>query len=229
MTKEFSDLVDSFFENPLLRNIIEEAIQNVESDDDPTPSEEEAVQQASAETEPGMDKIQKLALDFQQGHLQQDDLINMYKAGQLSKEEIQAIVDMANSQEGQEGVPGGQEGAPEQPSEEELLAQQIEQTNDMFVKFAIYDKVSDLTTKLNYFHENFSDTETPFYERVLQLREFLRILSSLIFNLDTTVTYQMYGSILLQLTELFNEYQVEGGQEENTNSISKVFGERRQS
>jgi hypothetical protein len=153
-----------------------------------------------------VDKLQQVALDVQQGHLDQNDLINMYKAGQLSKEEIQQVMEMAQGQEGQEGQEGGQPPAEQQPSEEELFAQQIEQTNDMFVKFAIYDKVAELSEKLNYIHDNFSDTESDMYLRAVQLKEFLNILSNLIFNLDTSVSYQMYGSILLQLTELFNEY-----------------------
>jgi hypothetical protein len=200
---EFNSLVESFFENPLLGSIIEEALQSVESDDDPTPDETAKQQEQPA---PGVDKLQQVALDVQQGHLDQNDLINMYKAGQLSKEEIQQVMEMAQGQEGQEGQEGGQPPAEQQPSEEELFAQQIEQTNDMFVKFAIYDKVAELSEKLNYFHDNFSDTESDMYLRAVQLKEFLNILSNLIFNLDTSVSYQMYGSILLQLTELFNEY-----------------------
>jgi hypothetical protein len=101
------------------------------------------------------------------------------------------------------------EGGAEQDPEE-LMAQQIEQTNDMFVKFAIYDKVNELTEKLDYFQENFKDIDSDFYKEVLQLKEFLDIFSNLLFNLDTSVAYQMYGNILLQLTTLFQEYNTNG-------------------
>ena len=76
----------------------------------------------------------------------------------------------------------------------------------MFVKFALYDKVAELTEKLEYFKENFDDMQSGIYDRVVQLNEFLNILSSLIFSIETSVAYQMYGSILLQLTELFDQY-----------------------
>ncbi len=89
----------------------------------------------------------------------------------------------------------------------------------MFVKFALYDKVSDLTEKLAYFKENFDDVKSDIYSRVLQLSEFLNILSSLIFSIETPVSYQMYGSILLQLTELFDEYNNEQRAEQAQDNI----------
>ncbi len=208
MTK--ADIWDEFFNDPLLKSIIEEA-QEVDSDSDPemeggddmavdAPAED-APQGAPAEGE--MD-IDQLIADFQGGGLSQDDLIKMYQSGKISKDDIERIIQAG-------------EGAEEPQSEEELLGQQISQTNDMFVKFALYDKISDLTEKLAYFKENFDDIQSDTYSRVLQLSEFLNILSSLIFSIETPVSYQMYGSILLQLTELFDEYnkgqRVEDAQE----------------
>ncbi len=220
---KYNSLVDAFFEHPLLGTIIEEAIQSVESDDDPIPSEEEQPQTTEGQSTPKDEKLQQLAADLKQGHLDQEDLINMFKSGRLSKEEIQQIVDLASDTEdgaASTDAPTPMEGE-QQPSQEELMAQQIEQTNDMFVKFAIYDKVSELTTKLNYFQDNFNDVKTEFYERVLQLKEFLNILSSLIFNLETDVAYQMYGSILLQLTELFDDYNQQIKEEQQMENIEK--------
>jgi len=127
----------------------------------------------------------------------------MYKSGKLTKDDIESIIQGVESPEdpGEEMAPGEEE-----PTEEELFAQQIDQTNDLFVKFSIYDKINELTDKLNYFKDNFEDIQSSTYERVIQLREFLNILSNLVFNIETSVSYQMYGSILLQLTEIFTEY-----------------------
>ena len=131
----------------------------------------------------------------------------MYKKGEITKEDIQTIL---------QGIEGAQQ--EQQPTPEELFDQQIEQTNDLFIKFALYDKTMELSEKLNYFKENFKDTDSDLYKRVMQLREFLNILSNLIFNLETAVSYQMYGSILFQLTELFEEYAKKqaANKEENT-------------
>ncbi len=204
MTKE--DIWESFFNDPLLARILEEAgAEMVDSDDDPTidgsqdgeePSEDDGGQGSDM-------NLEQLAADFQEGNLDQEDLIKLYQSGKISKEEIQQIVAQVEGEEPQD--------------EEELMNQQIDQTNDMFVKFALYDKIIELTEKLDYFKENFDNTRSDIYERVLQLGEFLNILSSLIFSIETSVSYQMYGSILLQLTELFNEYnqvqKVENAQE----------------
>ncbi len=202
------ELWESMYINPNMRHIIEEAgLELAQGDDDPSldgqpPEElppEQAPNQEIPEGEGGLN-LEQLAADFQEGKLQQEDLMKLYQNGQLSKEQISMIM-------GQ-----GEEAEPQ--SEEELLSQQITQTNDVFVKFALYDKVNDLTEKLDYFKDNFDDIQSDTYERVLQLGEFLNILSSLIFNLDTQVSYQMYGSILLQLTEIFNQYNKEQKQEE---------------
>ncbi len=208
------DIWESFFNDPLLSRIIEEA-EMVDSDDDPAmegdstaPQDPTAAGAPAPEGAAGQEGInlEQLAADFQAGSITQDDLIKMYQAGNISKEEIQQIMNAA-------------EGAEEPQSEEELLSQQIDQTNDMFIKFALYDKITELTEKLNHFKENFDDVQSDIYDRVLQLREFLNILSSLIFSIETSVSYQMYGSLLLQLTELFDDYNQEQEAEENADEL----------
>ncbi len=200
------DIWESFFSDPTLKRILEEA-EFVDSDSDPELEGGDAMaapEEAPSESPSGggggggaegMD-IEQLSTDFQAGDISQEDLIKLYQSKKISKDEIQRIISDA-------------EGGDEPETEEELLGQQIEQTNDMFVKFALYDKISDMTEKLAYFKENFDDIQSNIYDRVLQLNEFLNILSSLIFSIETAVSYQMYGSILLQLTELFDEYNNE--------------------
>jgi hypothetical protein len=197
------EMWDEFFGNPIISSFLEEAaVEPVDSDDDPAvadaPAEGDGKGGAtdSSKTEEQGQNLDQLIADFQQGTITQDDLVSMYKAGNLSKEDIQKIIDSTEGQEGQ-GEPQDQE---------ELLAQQIGQTNDMFVKFALYDKIQELTEKLDYFKENFDDMQSGIYDRVVQLSEFLNILSGLIFSIETAIAYQMYGSILLQLTELFDQY-----------------------
>ncbi len=192
------DLWEREYMNPTLRRIIEEAgLDIIDSDDDPVLDNKDT---PPAEMPPeevpegdGALNLEQIAADFQQGNLTEEDLMKLYQGGQISKEMIQQIMGMTT-------------GSEEPQSEEELLAQQVTQTNDMFIKFALYDKITDLTEKLSHFKENFDDIQSSIYERVLQLSEMLNILSSLIFNIETPISYQMYGSILLQLTELFDEY-----------------------
>ncbi len=184
---------EQFFTDPRLSMILEDASM-VDSDQDSNlDGTDENQEEAPEEAEGGSSiDLEQLAADFKEGSLEQEDLIKLYQSGKIGKEEIQQIVASVEGEEPQD--------------EEELLSQQIDQTNDMFVKFALYDKIVELTEKLDYFKENFDDTQSSIYERVLQLGEFLNILSSLIFSIETPVSYNMYGSILLQLTELFTEY-----------------------
>lgn len=192
----YNETWDKFFGNPVLGSYLSEA-EEIQPQEQPAPQSE-----ALASPE----QLQQLSADLKEGTLAQDDLISMYKAGKLSKEEIQMVVDGAQEATQQE-VQTASEPGEEQPTEEELFAQQLDQTNDMFIKFSLYDKTLDLVDKLNYFKENFEDIQSDEYQKVIQLREFLNILSNLIFNIETSVAYQMYGSILLQLTEIFNEYK----------------------
>jgi len=186
------DIWASFFGNPLLKKYIEEAENN-------------EPQQSEAEPGEMSTDIDGLTKDFSDGHITQDDLINMYKSGKISQEDVQRII--SNIEDGGPDASNGQMNQDEEgPTEEELFAQQMDQTNDMFIKFSVYDKINELSEKLDYFKENFEDTNSDIYTEVIQLREFLNILSNLVFNIETSVAYQMYGSILLQLTELFNQY-----------------------
>jgi len=183
---------DNFFGNPLIRTYLEEAAHCAASN---------LIEESDSD-------LEQLSADLAQGTIDQDDLISMYKAGKISKDDIQTILTSAEGGD-ESGQPIDPQTGEPQLSEEELLAQQIDQTNELFVKFSIYDKIIELNDKLTYFEDNFEDIQSDLYERVTQLKEFLNILSNLVFNLETAVSYQMYGSILLQLTELFNEYNNE--------------------
>jgi hypothetical protein len=187
-------LDDLFFENNLIKEILTEAAQEVNSDDDLPAADNQIPDQANVSDEAGSSKIDTLKSKFQSGEITQDDLIKMYKNGEITQNEIQQIIQDVQNTDAQ------------QPTEEELFAQQIEQTNDLFIKFALYDKTIELSEKLKYFKENFKDTNSELYTKVMQINEFLNILSNLIFNLETSVSYQMYGNILFQLTDLFEKY-----------------------
>jgi len=216
---------DAFFGNPVIGHYLEEA--EIQAQDYDTPVPEMPQDQDAEAGSRSNEDLDQLAQDIQSGALQQSDLIDMYKSGKISKEEVQQIMQAASGEE--QPQEGEQQVDPEtgepQLSEEELFAQQIDQTNDLFIKFTLYDKIVELTEKLDYFKENFEDMQSETYTKVLQLSEFLNILSNLVFNIETTVSYQMYGSILLQLTEIFQEYnsmdereKIQSRREERENS-----------
>jgi hypothetical protein len=190
----YNNTWDAFFGNPVIGSYLTEA---------EVAQEEQLPEQPESETA-GLDQIKQ---DFDQGIVDQNDLVQMYKTGKLTQDDIASIISPEDaSGQGQEEQPIDPETGEPVLSEEELFAQQIDQTNDMFVKFSIYDKIGELQDKLDFFQENFDDIQSDTYQKVVQLKEFLNILSSLVFSIETTVAYQMYGSLLLQLTEVLTEY-----------------------
>jgi hypothetical protein len=200
-----NDIWQEIKENPVLDTVVGELYESMLLNED---EQEQQQPQPEGEDTGGasQEEIDKLANDLKQKHLSQDDLVNMYKSGKLTQDNIKSIIDIVEGGEQGDDQGGEQPMDAEPQSEEELMAQQIDQTNDLFIKFTLYDKTLELMSKLDYFKENFNDVKSDMYERVMQLREFLNILTTLIFNLETTVAYQMYGSLLLQLTEIFKEY-----------------------
>lgn len=179
---------DSFYGNPVLAGLLEEAeakLKSVDSDDDPTP--EEGKNQ----------NVEQIAQSFMNGDLGEEELTRMYQSGALTREDIEQILELADG-----AAPEGESIPPE-----ELFAQQIEQVNDSFIRFSLFDKINDLKDKLDDFVENFGDVTSPIYDEVQRTQEFLKILSSLVFTLDVSVVYQMYGSIELRLIEMFDEYE----------------------
>jgi len=170
---------DTIYEAEIISRIVEEAApKEVHSDDDPTPEESSS-------------NIETLIQGYQEGKITEEDLIDMYKKGQLTQDDIMQIQDALN-------------GSQEEVSPEELFAQQIEQVNDNFVKFGLYDKVNNLQEKLDDFLEN-HPTYNELTTEIIQLNDFLKILNSLIFSLDISVAYQLYGSIELKLIDIFKK------------------------
>jgi flagellar biosynthesis GTPase FlhF len=144
--------------------LIEEAkLQDVSSDDEPDelntnsgnkssqeeeqPSQEE--EQPSQEEEPKLseEELQQLVQSFQSGELSEEDLKNMLDQGQINNTDIQILQQMI-----------------EQSSPEDEQAQQINQVQEMVIRFNIYDKVMALDNKLEIFVENFHEVSSNFYK-----------------------------------------------------------------
>lgn len=188
---------NDFIRNPIVAELIEEAqakqLESVDSDEDPALNTKDVKD---------MD-IEELAKGYAEGNVQEEELAKLYQSGALSRDDIQAIMSAAdpNAQEQQ-----AQAQMQPEVSQEELMAQQIDQVNDSFIRFSLFDRINELQEKLENLIENFSDYDSELYLEVKQTTEFVKILSGLVFSLDVSVLYQMYGSIEMRLIELFTEY-----------------------
>ena len=160
-------------------------------------SEEEmlAMQQAQAGQEGQMEEpllspeeLQQLIQGFQSGEITEEMLKQMVDEGQINNTDIQMLQE-------------------QMPSPEEEQAQQINQVQEMVIRFNIYDKIMNLDSKLEIFIENFHEVGSGFYKDVEQVHEFIKVLNTLIFNLEINLVYQMYASLELQLIQLFEDYK----------------------
>ena len=119
-----------------------------------------------------------------------------------------------NQQAPQKGQPqgqapqNGQHQAPQDPRD--VFADQIQGVEEKFVQFVLYDKLGELSSKINILQENIkNDAKDNFLELGLKLEhytQYLNVLNELIFSMDTSVIYQLLGQIELELIELLQAY-----------------------
>jgi len=132
--------------------------------------------------------LQALIQGFQNGEITEEMLKQMLDDGQINNTDIQMLQE-------------------QMPSPEEEQAAQITQVQEMVIRFNIYDKIMNLDSKLEIFIENFHEVGSGFYKDVEQVHEFIKVLNTLIFNLEINLVYQMYASLELQLIQLFEDYK----------------------
>lgn len=134
------------------------------------------------------EELQQLIEGFQTGEVTEETLKQMLDAGQINNTDIQMLQE-------------------QMPSPEEEQAAQINQVQEMVIRFNVYDKIMNLDSKLELFIENFNEVGSGFYKDVQQVHEFIKVLNTLIFNLEINLVYQMYASLELQLIQLFEDYK----------------------
>lgn len=174
----------------LIDLLVEEAArpQQVDSDSDPVAEKEKESTETGSE-----DKIEEIIDKIHNGQLSDEDLKKMVDSKEISEEELQKIMGMLD------------QNGDGQISQEELIAQQIDQVNDTYIRFTIYDKIVDLLGKIDNYLEDFGKLDTENYKEIERLREFLKVLMNLTFTLDINVVYQMYGTLEIRLITIFEE------------------------
>ena len=165
-----------------------EETENVNSDEDPSVDENVLSDE---------DK-QNIAQGLVNDEIDEKQFQKMIDDGQISEEDAQEIMQMAQS------LQGGGEMSPE-----EQAMVQISQVQDMTVRFSLYEKFTKLEDKIDYFLDYFTDINTNFYKSIEELREYVDVVSNLIFNLEINLLYQLYFQIESKLIELFEQYLAE--------------------
>ena len=134
-------------------------------------------------------------------------------ASQISDEEASAQEPEVNA----DGVPGGvdEEGnqLPPPPTEEEVFNAELEGSEDKFLQFVLYDKLTDLSSKIDILKDNVkNDTSADrleFIQKLDHYGQYLEVLNELIFSVSTSVIYKILGQIELELIDLLEIYNAE--------------------
>lgn len=108
----------------------------------------------------------------------------------------------------QEQPEDGQE-EPE-PTPEENLMFELEGTEDKFLQFVLYDKLSDLSSKITILQDNIkNDGNAESLDLIQKLNhygQYLEVLNELIFSISTATVYKILGQIELELIDVLQIY-----------------------
>jgi len=179
--------------------LLEEAKQEVNSDDETPESQESQENNDAGNEEQGEDgpllseeELQQLAQELQQSDNIDEEIKKLLDSGKINQQDIEILGQMLQGDE---------------MSPEEEQAVQINNIQEMVIRFSIYDKLNDLETKLNVFTEHFPNIDEEFYKKVTQIHEYIKVINSLIFNLEINLVYQLFGNLEMSLIQIFKDYQ----------------------
>lgn len=108
----------------------------------------------------------------------------------------------------------GQEQPQEQePDEETIFTYELEGTEDKFLQFTLYDKLTNLSGKIEILLDNIkNDTSAENMNLLSNLEhysQYLNVLNELIFSVSTSVIYKLVGQIELELIDLLEVYNAD--------------------
>ena len=96
------------------------------------------------------------------------------------------------------------------PDEEKIFTYELEGTEDKFLQFTLYDKLSNLSGKIEILLDNIkNDTNAENLDLLANLEhysQYLSVLNELIFSISTSVVYKLVGQIELELIDLLEVY-----------------------
>jgi len=185
--------------------LLEEA-KEINSDDEPDGSvsqDEEQTDDEQAQEEPTDDEQDDNEPKLSEEELQQ--LIEQLQQSENMEADVKKLLDDGTINQADVEILG--QALQSEPSPEDERQFQINNIQEMVIRFSIYDKLNALENKLDLFAENFPNVDTTFYKDVTQIREYIKVINSLIFNLEINLVYQIYANLEMKLISLFQEYK----------------------
>jgi len=182
--------------------LLEEAkVQEVNSDDETQQDDKSSGKDDASDTqdtsdeEPKLsdDELQDLVKELQQSDDMDGDIKKLLDNGSINQADVNLIGELLQNNQ------------PNSPEEEQEM--QINNIQEMVIRFSIYDKLNNLENKLELFIDNFPNVDKEFYKDVSQIHEYIKVVNTLIFNLEINLVYQLYANLEMKLIDLFKNYK----------------------
>jgi len=197
----------------LSRLFLEEAQQEVNADA-PDPNQQSQDQQSQQGRKLSDEQIQQIVQGLQSGQISEQDIQQAVQQGQISQEDLQIIQQMLQQ--------GGAQDSDNPENLEQMFSQEIDQLTDNFIRLNLYDKINDLIEKLDVFMETYNSTDDGLIDKLKQIKNYLNILGSLIFNLDVNLIYQLYITLEMKAIDILREGMGKGPDKELENIFSAL-------
>ena len=107
-------------------------------------------------------------------------------------------------EQGQPGQPGAQQEVPEeyQPTEEDILNQELNIADQKYIQFRLYDKIVELQETIEVAEGILFYTAAEKIQ-IENFKNYITILNELIFSIDINSIYQLIGQIEIDLITFF--------------------------
>jgi len=137
-------------------------------------------------------------------------LLLLLEAEEVNSDDEPDMNEQPAQEDGQEDQEPEEGQEPPPPTEEELFQFELIGTEDKFLQFTLYDKLTELNSKIIILQDNIkSDASAESLDIIANLKhyeQYLNVLNELIFSISTSVIYKILGQIELELIELLQVY-----------------------
>ena len=103
-----------------------------------------------------------------------------------------------------------QAAADEQAQKEQLFNAELVGAQSKFVQFVIYDKLSDLSDKIEIMKDqlqiNDVDYDLQFSDKLDKYSQYIEVLNELIFSVSVSTIYNIVGQLEIELIQLMEDY-----------------------
>jgi len=112
-----------------------------------------------------------------------------------------------------------------QPSEEEIFQAENAGTQDKFVQFILYDKLAELSNKIETIRNNIQirdpEFDNEFNDKLNYYAQYVEVLNEIIFSVSTSTVYNIVGQLEIELISLLESYIKFHGANDNDNNQHK--------